>query len=82
MSEPSAPPQPLLDYVRAAAALNRLPLDAARVQRVAAVLARTQELATLLEGWPAGPGDEPAELYRPAPFPDIDATDQATGEAT
>lgn len=65
----------LLAYVWMSAALLDLPLDAARAGRVAQQLARTAALAKLLESAPLAPEDEPAELYRPAPFPQaIDAS--------
>ena len=50
-----------------------LPLDAARAQAVAQHLGRTVALARLLETAPLAPEDEPAEIYRPAPFPTEDA---------
>jgi hypothetical protein len=59
----------VLRYVKATAALLDLPLDEARAQRVAAHLARTAELARLLESAALEAADEPAEMYRPAPFP-------------
>ena len=59
----------VLRYVKAAAALLALPLDEARAQRVAAHLARTAELAGLLESAALEVAEEPAEIYRPAPFP-------------
>lgn len=59
----------VLAYVRAAAALLELPLDEPRAQRVAAHLARTAELARLLESAGMGVEDEPAQVYCPAPFP-------------
>ena len=62
----------LLDYVRSAAALLSLPLDEARAGRVAAQLERTAALAQLLEGAQLCEHDEPAELYRSAPFPAAD----------
>lgn len=59
----------ILAYVRASAALQGLPMDAARAQRVAEHMARTAHLAQLLEGAPLGPEDEIAEIYSPMPFP-------------
>ena len=59
----------VLAYVNAAAAAAGLPLDAARAQRVAAHLARTAAMARLLESAGLQAHDEPAEVYRPAPFP-------------
>lgn len=61
----------VLAYVRMSAALLDLPLDPARAARVAQQLARTAALAQLLESAPLAPEDEPAELYRPAPFPHV-----------
>jgi hypothetical protein len=59
---------PLLKYVNAAAAALELPLDGARAARVAAHLARTAAMASLLDAVLLGVEDEPAELYCPAPF--------------
>ena len=59
----------ILTYVRAAAGLLELPLDAARAERVAAHLARTATMAELLAAVPLPPAAEPAEGYCPAPFP-------------
>ncbi len=53
-----------LDYVKASAALQGLLLDDARAKAVAAHLARTAQLAQLLDGVPMGPHDEFAEIYR------------------
>ncbi|NML42660.1 DUF4089 domain-containing protein [Ramlibacter sp. G-1-2-2] len=63
----------VLAYVKAAAGLLAMPLDEARAQAVAMHLARTVALARLLEAAPLAPEDEPAEVYRPAPFPAEDA---------
>ncbi|MBX3622373.1 MAG: DUF4089 domain-containing protein [Rhizobacter sp.] len=46
-----------------------LPLDDAQVQRVAVHLARTRALAAGLLALPLPHETEPAEVYRPAPFP-------------
>jgi 1-carboxybiuret hydrolase subunit AtzG-like protein len=59
----------ILAYVKASAALLELPLDEARARRVAAHLARTARMARLLESVALAVEDEPAEVYRPAPFP-------------
>lgn len=59
----------LLVYVQAGAALQGLPLDAARAQAVTAHLARTAQLAALLEQAALPPEDELAEIYVPAAFP-------------
>ena len=63
----------VIQYVQAAAVAVGLPLDAARAQAVAQHLGRTVALARLLETAPLAPEDEPAEIYRPAPFPTEDA---------
>ena len=64
-----ATPDHVIDYVRAAALMLDLSLDAAQVQRVAAHLARTKQLADSLTAVPLAPHDEPAEIFCPAPFP-------------
>ena len=61
------------DYVRSAARFLDLPLDEAQVQRVAAHLARTKLMVTLLRDSPLPDALEPAEVYCPAPFPDADS---------
>ncbi len=53
-----------LDYVKASAALQGLVLDEARAKAVAAHLARTAQIARLLDGVPMPPDDELAEIYR------------------
>jgi hypothetical protein len=63
----------MLDYVKAAAAALDLPLADASAQRVAAHLARTAAMARLLDAAGLALGDEPAEVFRPAPFPDSGA---------
>ncbi len=63
----------VIQYVQAVAVAVGLPLDAARAQAVAQHLGRTVALARLLETAPLAPEDEPAEIYRPAPFPTEDA---------
>jgi endonuclease YncB( thermonuclease family) len=60
----------VLAYVKAAAAMLDLPLDAAAAQRVASHLARTAAMARLVDGAELAVEDEPAEVFRPAPFPD------------
>lgn len=64
-------PEQLLAHVHASAELLGLPLDAARAQRVAEHLGRTAAMAQLLETAALLPHDEPAEIYCPAPFPEI-----------
>lgn len=59
----------LLAYVKASAALQRLPLDPARAAAVATHLQRTAAMAQLLDDVVMAPHDEPAELYLAAPFP-------------
>ena len=61
------------DYVRSAARFLDLPLDEAQVQRVAAHLARTKAMVALLRDAPLTDALEPAEVYCPVPFPDVDA---------
>jgi hypothetical protein len=64
----------MLDYVHASAALLALPLDPARARRVADFLARSADMARQLEAAPLNVEDEPAEIYRPAPFPAVSTT--------
>ena len=59
----------LLAYVHASARLMGLVLDDARAQRVATHLARTGELARLLDDYPLAPADEPCALFHPGPHP-------------
>ncbi|MDB5871794.1 MAG: hypothetical protein JWQ07_1236 [Ramlibacter sp.] len=59
----------VLCYVKAAAAALELPLDVAAAQRVAVHLARTAMLARELDAAGMDVEDEPAEVYKPAPFP-------------
>jgi len=63
------PSQATLDHVRASARFLDLPLDEARLQRVAVHLERTRRLVADLQALPLHPDLEPAEIYRPAPFP-------------
>lgn len=56
-------------YVSASAALLGIPMNAARVGRVAAHMQRTAAMAALLEGTPVAMHDELAEIYSPAAFP-------------
>ena len=58
----------VLAYVKASATVQGLVLDDARAQRVATHLARTANLAQLLEDAPLGVADEPAEIYKPIAF--------------
>ncbi len=58
-----------LGYVKAAAALLRLPLDDARARAVAQHLQRTAALANLLDAADLPPLQEIAEIFTPAPFP-------------
>lgn len=61
----------VLAYVNATAVLLALPLEPAQAQRVAEHLARSAGLARQLDGYPFAPQDEPAEIFRPAPFPGV-----------
>jgi hypothetical protein len=56
-------------YVTAAALAIDLPLDEGAARSVAEHLARTAALARLLDDVDLAPEVEPAEIYRPAPFP-------------
>lgn len=53
-----------INYVKASAALQGLVLDEARARTVAAHLARTAQLAQMLDSVPMRPDDELAEIYR------------------
>lgn len=66
----------VLAYVKASAALQGLPLDGARAQRVAAQLARTAALAQLLDEINLRAEDELAEIYLPSAFPPFTSEDQ------
>jgi len=63
----------VLNYVKAAAQAVGVRLDEARAQAVALHLGRSVAIARLLEHVPLAPHHEPAEIYRPAPFPTEDA---------
>ena len=56
-------------YIRTSAALLGIPMDAARLARVAAHLQRTAAMAALLQGAALAVHDELAEIYSPAAFP-------------
>ena len=56
-------------YIATSAALLGIPMDAARLKRVAAHLQRTAAMAELLESAGLAPHDELAEIYSPAAFP-------------
>jgi len=58
----------VLGYVKAAAAALDLPLDDVAARRVAGHLAGTALLARQLDGAVLQVDDEPAEVFRPAPF--------------
>jgi hypothetical protein len=66
--------QQILEYVKAAAAAVDLPLDDAAAQRVAEHLARTADLARQLDDVDLDAHDEIAEIFRPAPFPNLEST--------
>jgi len=61
-------PAEVLNYVKATAVMLDLPLDVDRASRVASHMARTAALAGLLDALAIAVDDEPAELFRPAPF--------------
>ena len=58
-------------YITTSAALLGIPMNAARLARVAAHLQRTAAMAALLEGAALTAHDELAEIYSPAAFPAI-----------
>jgi len=70
MNEPT--PAHIVDYVRSAARFVRLVLDDAAIERVAMHLARTDAMVDGLRLMPLPHDAEPAEIFRPAPFPDTD----------
>jgi Protein of unknown function (DUF4089) len=57
-----------LAYVVAAARLQGLPLSEARAHAVAVHLARTAQMAVLLESVGLLPEQELAEIYKPLPY--------------
>lgn len=59
----------VLAYVRATSRALELPLGDARAHAVAQHLGRTAVLAKALDAYVLPPEIEPAEVYRPAPFP-------------
>jgi len=59
----------LLAYVNSAAQLLHLPLTPERAAAVAQHLARSAAIAQALGAAPLEAEDEPAEIFRPAPFP-------------
>ncbi len=61
----------VLAYVHATARALELPLDDTRARAVAQHLGRTAVLAQALEAYVLPPEVEPAEVYRPAPFPQV-----------
>lgn len=63
----------VLQYVKAAAQAAGLALDEQRAASIAQHFARTVAIARLLEQAELAPDDEPAETFRPAPFPAEDA---------
>ncbi len=65
----SSSPEDIEQYLRSAAQLAALPLDDAQVKRVAVHMGRTKLLADSLLAVPLPAETEPAEVYRPAPFP-------------
>ena len=66
---PDLPPPETLDYVRASARFLNLPLDEERIARVAVHLERTRHMVAALQALPLDVDVEPAEIYKPAPFP-------------
>ncbi len=68
--------QAILHYVKAASALLGIPMDDARITRVADHLSRAADMAAALDAVPLSPAEEPDSLYNPAPFP-VNTTDAA-----
>ncbi|MBC7608580.1 MAG: DUF4089 domain-containing protein [Polaromonas sp.] len=65
------------DYISTSAALLGIPMDAARLERVAAHLQRTAAMAAMLDGADLAVHDEIAEIYNPlASRPSIDENNQ------
>jgi hypothetical protein len=62
----------LLAYVQAAASAVDLPLEEMRVRAVAVHLGRSAAMARLLDEADLSMQEEPAEVFRPAPFPAAD----------
>ena len=61
----------VLNYVNTTAAALDLPLDAERAKSVAQHLGRTFGMVGALKNYPLAPEQELAEIFRPAPFPDV-----------
>jgi hypothetical protein len=74
-------PADLHGYIRGTAALLGLPLDDTQVHRVSEHLARTAAMARLLDEVDLAEHDEPAQLYVPAPWVDVDAVHDGRGGA-
>ena len=65
-------PPDVIAYVRHTARFLDLPLDDAQVERVALHLARTKAMVQALRVAPLAAEHELAEVFRPAPFPEVD----------
>lgn len=63
----------VIAYLHATAQAIGLPLDDARARAVAPHFLRTLAIARVLEAASLAPDSEPAEIYRPAPYPVEDA---------
>lgn len=61
-----------LAYASVSADAMGVPMNEARVARVAFYLVLTSRLADVLEAHPLGVEVDPAEVYCPAPFPEQD----------
>ena len=55
-------------YITTSAALLGIPMDSARIERVATHMQRTAAMAALLDAADLAPHDEIAEIYSPAAF--------------
>jgi hypothetical protein len=62
----------VLRYVQSTALAVGLPLDEARSRAVALHFGRTVAIARSLDAFELHKEDEPAEIFRPAPFPQED----------
>jgi Protein of unknown function (DUF4089) len=62
-------PEQVIGYVKATATLLDLPLNDARIQRVADHLIRTAAMARQLDAIHMEADAEPAQIYCPAPYP-------------
>ncbi len=67
----------VLNYVNTMAQALDLPLDEQRAKNVAQHLGRTFGMVSGLKNYPLAPEHELAEIFRPAPFPDMASAQEA-----